>query len=423
MTHIKYILVIVFFFFTLQYTCKAQVFNDCIIDPNVKTVQLYTNTNQLSPPVIILNSTDFLTIEFDILYNSIIDLQYTIFLCDKNWYKSELLPNEYIQTIGLLEFESGEHSINTSIPYIHYKTSFPNNSIQFLLSGNYIIQVFDEHTKQILLQKRFQVVEPLVSIQALQRRPNTVDLMDTHQAVDINISWENIPIVNQINQLQVLVQQNNRWDNCKWYTKPTHIYMQSIKFTTEPYNCFYGNAEFRQFNFKNMRFAGQYIRRIDWENGIYKIYLEPNEFQAFKPYANTKDLNGKFLPSHEISATDASTVADYAYVHFTIQYTKQIYDTLDIYVVGGFNSWSITDENKMIYNNQTNMYEAAILLKQGYYDYSLAFVSHDKKHIFTHEIEGSYNKTENRYDIFVYYYDISKGYDRIIGYQTIEQTK
>ncbi|HON53400.1 MAG TPA: DUF5103 domain-containing protein, partial [Bacteroidales bacterium] len=85
--------------------------------------------------------------------------------------------------------------------------------------------------------------------------------------------------------------------------------------------------------------------------------------------------------------------------------------------------WSITDENKMIYNNQTNMYEAAILLKQGYYDYSLAFVSHDKKHIFTHEIEGSYNKTENRYDIFVYYYDISKGYDRIIGYQTIEQTK
>lgn len=401
----------------------AQSYTDALFSTQVKTIQLYNSTNSLDSPVIALHSSQTLSLEFDILHTTIPDLQYRILLCDKLWNKSQLFQNEYIQTIGLLEFDTIEHSINTSIQYIHFSTQFPNNNIQFLVSGNYVVQVFDAHTQQVLFQKRFMVVENIVQLTTSLQRPKIVEYMNTHQAIDVGVSWESFPISNPIQDIHILIQQNNRWDNSIYLTKPTSVQINSITYNTEPYNYFYGNAEFRQFNFKNMRFASEYIERIDWENGLYKIIMQPNEIQTYKPYSNKGDLNGGFLPSHDISPYNANTVADYAQVQFSLKYFKQSYDTLDVYVVGDFNNWAISDENKMIYNNTQAQYTTTILLKQGYYDYALAFVSNDKKHIFTHEIEGSYYQTENKYEVFVYHYDISKGYDRIIAYQKVQTKK
>lgn len=402
---------------------NSQIMHNAVFSSQVKTIQLYPEANPLDPAVISLHGMQTLTLEFDILTQSIPNLQYRILLCDKQWNKSSLMQSEYLQTIGLLDFESIEHSINTSVPYIHFTAHFPNSNVRFLLSGNYIIQVFDEMTEEILFQQRCMIIEQIIPIQVTERRPKQVDIMDTHQAIDVEVSWEQFPISNPIQDIQIAVLQNNRWDNMRWYTKPTHFKMQSMSYTTEPQNCFFGNAEFKQFNFKNMRFAGEYIQRIDWDKGLYKVVLEPNEIQTYKPYVFRGDLNGKYLISHDVSPNNAASVADYAYVNFILAYMKQSYDTLDVYVVGGFNNWNITEENKMKYNENLEKFETAILLKQGYYDYAIAFVSKDKKHIFTHEIEGSYYQTKNMYEAIVYYYDISKGYDRIIAYYTTPTNK
>lgn len=401
----------------------SQVMQEAVFDAQVKTIQFHNSSNPLESPIITLQSAQTLTLEFDILTQEIPDLHYRIIACDKNWNKAQLLQQEYLQTIGLLEFETIQHSINTTTQYIHFATEFPNSNISFLISGNYLVQVFDDYTEKILFQRRCMVVENLITIEANQRRPKLVEIMDSHQAIDISLLWEQFPISNPLQDIHVLVQQNNRWDNSRWLDKPSHVYMQSMKYTTEPHNCWHGNAEFTQFNFKNMVYAGEYIQRIDRTTNSYTVLLEPNQIQTYKPYIYRGDLNGNFLPSHDISPNDAATVADYATVLISLAYRKQWYDTLDIYVVGGFNNWLLTTENRMMYNDTLGQYTASLFLKQGYYDYALAFVSNDKKHIFTHEIEGSYYQTENKYEIFVFHYDISKGYDRIIAYQTIQTKK
>ena len=92
---------------------------ETVYDTKVKTIQFYNSTNPLESPIITLQSAQTLTLEFDILTQEIPDLHYRIIACDKNWNKAQLLQQEYLQTIGLLEFETIQHSINTTTQYIH----------------------------------------------------------------------------------------------------------------------------------------------------------------------------------------------------------------------------------------------------------------------------------------------------------------
>jgi Fic family protein len=52
-----------------------------------------------------------------------------------------------------------------------------------------------------------------------------------------------------------------------------------------------------------------------------------------------------------------------------------------------------------------------LLMKQGYYEYSY-YVEGEE----VNPIDGSYDNTENTYDILVYYKSPQLRYDRIIGY-------
>ncbi|MFM7309455.1 MAG: DUF5103 domain-containing protein, partial [Flavobacteriales bacterium] len=60
-------------------------------------------------------------------------------------------------------------------------------------------------------------------------------------------------------------------------------------------------------------------------------------------------------------------------------------------------------------------YHATLLIKQGYYNYR--YVMRDKYagDVSLRATEGSYQVTENDYDVFVYWYDRNRGIDRVIG--------
>ena len=72
----------------------------------------------------------------------------------------------------------------------------------------------------------------------------------------------------------------------------------------------------------------------------------------------------------------------------------------------------------MTYNASSNTFEASILLKQGFYNYT--FVTNDNNELNTGAILGNFSKTENRYDVLVYYKPMGSLYDRVIGAGTIK---
>ncbi len=384
--------------------------------------------DSLANPVFPLIKNKGLKVDFDILEDSPRDLRYKIIHCDRNWQEDNLIESEYI-TINeelALDGDRAEISFSTTVPYIHYSFLFPFSDVTLHVSGNYILQIYeltDDDNIVPLIQKRFVVYEQLVEIQAEAKRPNIVQFIDFHQQIETKIIPHGFDLSNYDKDLFVVYRQNGRWDKTITGIKPSHISGDgNLIFNDNRNALFEAGNEFHQFAFKNLHIATFPIDYIHKENGTYKIKLHADD-DWHSAYTSTTDLNGKFLIYDEINPNSSDYTADYAEVQFSLPYHKTMNDTFNLYVCGEFNDWKMNDENKMTYNIEKQQYEATILLKQGYYSYTYIRASDDFKTIDYSEIDGSFYQTENEYEVFVYYYDYSMGYDRCIGYKRINSKK
>lgn len=121
-----------------------------------------------------------------------------------------------------------------------------------------------------------------------------------------------------------------------------------------------------------------------------------------------------------LQGTDPSTESEYAYIHFSLKSTPELI-WKDIYVYGKFNNYELSEENRLIYNDQNQAFEKAILLKQGFYNYKYAIK--DKETVDYNQIDGNFHNTENHYLILVYYRQFGEQYDSLIGVGSTSSTQ
>ena len=118
---------------------KDHVFGD-----NIKSVQLFRDGWNLSYPIMKMNSNDKLALSFDLLGDNPETFYYTFIHCDKDWNKSDIFLNDYLDGFYENPIEDYKSSFNTTVDYIHYKLIFPNDRINIRLSGNYIVIIYPE---------------------------------------------------------------------------------------------------------------------------------------------------------------------------------------------------------------------------------------------------------------------------------------
>ena len=121
---------------------------------DIGTVLIKNIENDLLDPIILLHSNDKLKLSFDYFGDKLNNYTYTFIHCDVNWAKSDLLPSEYLE--GFFENYINEYSFsfNTTHNYINYECTFPNEDVNFLLSGNYMLVVSNNETRTIILKNR-----------------------------------------------------------------------------------------------------------------------------------------------------------------------------------------------------------------------------------------------------------------------------
>jgi hypothetical protein len=94
----------------------------------------------------------------------------------------------------------------------------------------------------------------------------------------------------------------------------------------------------------------------------------------------------------------------------------------DIFLVGEFNFWNPTEEDKLTRDAAERSYVVKKLLRRGIYDYQyVTGVWDDKNQEVINQdwlaIEGNDWRTTNKYTVLVYYNDPRfGGFDRIVGY-------
>lgn len=381
----------------------------------IKTIQLHKAEWELSYPIIELNKNERLILSFDELADNVGDYYYTFIHCDATWNSSSLLEQDYLDGFPENQINSYEYSFNTSVKYIHYKLSFPNEDVNFKVSGNYILLVYNNYDKSdVLFTRRFMVTENLVDVIASMRRPANTKFFDDGQEVQITVKHPRYAIFDPYSEVKVAISQNGRWDNAVLFNKPSFVRTSELIYDFDRRNIFYGGSEYRNFDIKSMRYQTEYIQYIDFKHPYFHVSLSPSQSKARISYFYQEDINGRYYIRIQEGVTNA-TEADYVKVYFTLKMESPL-SYGELYVFGALSDWNCNDDNHMIYNYDTKAYEGSLLLKQGYYNYEYALKEMGSAFADNTVIEGSHYETENDYIIIIYHKGAGSRYDRLVGY-------
>ncbi|MGQ9619692.1 MAG: type IX secretion system plug protein, partial [Bacteroidales bacterium] len=398
------------------YSSAGEIFYDRVFDPRIKTVQLYREGWNLSYPVLNINNREEkLVLHFDLLGDNPEVFYYTLIHCDKDWNESKVFTTDYLTGFFEDQIEDYRPSFNTRVNYYHYRVIIPNERIGIKLSGNYVVKVYPAGEPwKPAFTKRFMVTEESAEISAAIRRPHPGIFYNTSQQVEIAVKLAKVPVRDPYNDVFTFILRNGNFNDARENLKPDFVAGNEIRYNLlSNENIFYAGNEYRYFDIRSIRYTSENVRKIDYFEGRYHVFLIPSDNREFKPYFYFQDFNGKYYVAVQ-DGHDMDTEADYVYVYFTLPSPNEI-EGGNIYVAGAFNNWEFAPENRMTYDYDKSQYQCTMLMKQGWYNYEYIYLRHGARSASPSFFEGNHYETENDYLILVYYRNPRDRYDRLIA--------
>ena len=356
----------------------------------------------------------FLTLEFDELIprDTPVSLLYAdITNCDANWNPTNVLPIEFYEGFTRDPVDIYQRSDFTKVEYIHYLYSFPQENEYFKKSGNYILTVYRNNSKDSpILTQRFMVVEPRIGL-------NITNLLQTRiersrlSKVNFEISTEGLNVIDPVRDLQIKVLQNFRWDNAISLNRPTFYANNSLEYSMNVMQDFPSGAEFNQINSRSYRLYGETVERIQETSRITYVSLFKDQERNRNTFGPIRDRNGVFTVEVD-EWPDPTLNADYNWVNFLLETEPK---EGEVYIWGGMTDWHLGPENRMTYSEAEKGYVGKLLLKQGIYDYQYLLKNPDGS-IDELSINGKFGDRENFYDILIYFRSPVDRTDQLLGF-------
>lgn len=388
----------------------AQTISDTAPPFNIKTITFTQGDDNVYPFFKLGDSFQF---SFDDLYGNEEDYYFTITHCNYNWSKSELTRNEYLDGNDNQRIQDYENSFNTLQIYSHYRLKFPNNFCRLTKSGNYLLSILNSN-RELVFSKKFVVYEELAEVaMQVKRSRNVADIRYKHN-LDFAIKSNVILFQNPVQNVKVVLFQNGKWNNMIVNVKPQFTIGNDLIFKYNKETQFWAGNEYLYFDNKEIRVANNSISKIDSKASLYSAYLYTDSYRKNKGYTFFPDVNGNFQIRNIISQNNNDVEADYAWVFFSL-FSPETPALTPVYITGMFNDNALTSENKMDYNADKGVFEKAILIKQGFNNYTYTVLNSDNVIDEKNAVDGNYYETENLYTALVYYRANGERYDRVIG--------
>lgn len=379
----------------------------------INTLRAVSDGDWERAQIITLGSDETIEFSFDQMSHEYHRFTYHLTHCDAQWKPSDLIESEYMEGFNDQPIENWQNSLNTTFDYTHYSLTIPNSEVTPKLSGNYRLSI-QEDGKEVAWF-RFMIVEDRHNLSATVDGNTDIDTRKSHQQVNMTVSLNGLNVTNPDREIYTVVMQNRRFDNAVLNPQPTYNAGSRLTYDHCRALIFPAGNEFRRFEIVNMYDYFKNVDRVTFHDPYYHADLiEDTRHHA---YTFDYDHNGRYLIRYN-QASDNDTEADYLFVHFSLASDRMSGGKM--YVSGHFNGGSIGPEWEMDYNSQTGRYEAAILLKQGAYDYQYLWVEENKTLGQTKPAEGDWYETKNEYLILLYYRQRGSRYDRLISTLSIE---
>ena len=386
----------------------GQVVYETFPPENIKTIKFFGSKATDNFPVVKLG--EKITLIFDDLNGNENDYYYKIDHFNHDWTPSGILKNQYLNGYDNIRIENYLNSFNTLQSYTHYRLEIPNNNINLLITGNYLIKIYNIND-ELIFSRKFCIYGELADISSAVYRPQNMNRFNSHQSIHFSITPLKGIFRNPEKNLFVHLIQNRQWNNEIKDLKPQYFSGKTLEYFYEQPSQFEGGNEFYFFDTKDLRVTTPNISYTN-RSELYEIYLNVDIPQFYKDYTFIQDINGSFEIRNIMRPGNPDIEADYSYVYFSLASDYKLGDS-EIYIYGGFNNYQISDLNRMYFNPSLGIYEGVILLKQGFYNYK--YVLKNGEVINQNAISGSHALTENDYLVFVYFRDIGEQYDSLIG--------
>lgn len=383
----------------------------------IKSVQLHQTGWKFSPPHIELNSGQQLELDFDDLNGGYRSYSYTLVHCDADWQPSDLVTLDYIHGFDKDFITDYNNSFNTFQLYTHYRVVIPNDNMQVLYSGNYLIKVFsDNDPDSLILTRRLMIYENKITISGKERQGIGADLF-TGQELIFDINEGRYPLSDPFHALQIFILQNCRWDNAISGIQPQFVLGTTLQYESDIGNNFDGGNQFRNFDFTSLKYPTEHIDAFLPSNTGYEIQLKPDVPRPKGDYFTTPDIDGQFLIETKDN-DNSNTEADYANIHFYVPLDSEI-TVGKVYIFGQLSDFECKKEFQMQYDESKKGYVATVYLKQGYYDYEYVLLRNGSNIADASFFEGNHYETQNTYYIYAYYRPFGVYYDKLIGMQSV----
>lgn len=407
-------------FFSLQ--SFSQHAPDAVYSQSIKTAKLFLQNNQLSMPIINLNSFDLMELHFDDMDAYAKNYFYTFQLCNADWSVADINPFDYLKGFTQNRITQYRPSSIALVKYMHYQAILPEKNCVPTKSGNYLLKVFlNSDTNQLAFVKRFFVVESKTAIGAQLLQPFNANQFKTHQKIQFSINTQKLNVFNPQQQVKVLLMQNNRWDNARFISRPAFIRNNQLEYDGEADGIFSAAKEYRWIDLRSFRFQSDRIEKASINATNTDVILKADGNRVNERYLYYRDFNGFY----EIVTTDLVNnwwQSDYAKVKFTyVPNNNQPFAGQDVFVLGELTQNTLSQAGRMEYNATKGVYEKEFLLKQGIYSYM--YVTKPKNGALntaqTSQTEGDYWETENVYNILVYFRSFNGRHDELLGFTTV----
>ena len=387
-----------------------------IFDTNVRSLKLCLASNMYIPPVWMMGSDDRILVNFDYLGYDVHYLRYSVTHCNADWQPSQLVESEYVSGFNYADIDDYAPSEATFVHYYNYQFVLPNPDMELLVSGNYLLTVYEQDDPdKILFQTRFSVCEGKVSVFPQVTSRTDIEYNNRFQQLSFDVRYKPNQIRDPYTEFTCVVTQNSRQDNSVTVTRPTMVGVDHVTYDHNRDLIFAAGNEFRRFETVNAHNINMGVQSIRYYEPIYHATLMLDEPRNEMQYLYDKTQFGRFTIRNAETRGESVVEADYMITHFTLDAGGKL-NGGNVWLYGEMTEGYPSSQSIMRYDAASGCYTADLLLKQGAYNYQYLWVPDGTSVGLTSRIEGDHYETVNEYLVLVYDRPMGERYDRLVGY-------
>lgn len=395
---------------------------EAVYSSTIKSVKFFKKADQVVFPVMRLGNLEQLELHFDDIQNSPKNYFYTYILCNSDWSRTNLSQMDYVKGFTQNRINQYRASSATFTRYFHYTTLLPDRNCVPTRSGNYLLLVFmNGDTSNVVFTRRFLVVDEKATVAAEIRQPFNQNFFLSHQKVISRLDIRALDVYNPAQQLKVVVMQNHRWDMKQEASNPTFIRGKIYEYNAEDNFIFESGKEWRWLDLRSLRLQSDRVASVDYKPNSYDVYIRPDTVRSSLRYLYFRDLNGRYFIEN-IEQVNPWWQSDYATVHFTfLPKDPSLYKNQRVYLYGELTNYELNKDFAMKWNENLQVYQHSLVLKNGYYSYIYVTQSINNPRELPKVMltEGSNWEAENTYSIMVYYRPFGGRADELVGYTEV----